>query len=44
MHRLWQRHNLRMEDFYNMSRRLQLLYIASELVEEENPCRHDRLR
>ena len=31
-HVLWQRHGLRMEDFYNMDSRLQHLYIASELV------------
>lgn len=41
---LWQRHNLRMEDFHAMPRRLQLLYIASELEEDENPVRHDTIR
>jgi len=41
---LWQRHNLRMEDFYHMPREMQLLYIASELVEDERPVRHDTLR
>jgi len=33
-----------MEDFYNMPRRLQLLYIASELEEDRNPCRHDTIK
>ena len=31
-HVLWQIHGLRMEEFYNMSDRLQALYMASELV------------
>lgn len=30
-----------MENFYAMPRRLQLLYIASELAEDEKPIRHD---
>lgn len=38
---LWQRHNLRMEEFHAMPRRLKLLYIASELEEDRNPVRHD---
>ena len=33
-----------MEDFYHMPREMQLLYIASELVEDERPVRHDTLR
>lgn len=41
---LWQRHGLRMEEFYAMPRRQQLLYIASELREDEKPVRHDTLR
>lgn len=40
-HILWQRHNLRIEDFYEMSRRMKLLYIASELLEDKKPFRHD---
>ncbi len=31
-HLLWQRHHIRMEEFYNMNPRLRCLYIASELV------------
>jgi hypothetical protein len=38
---LWQRHNLRMEDFYRMPREIQLLYIASELEEDKKPVRRD---
>ena len=30
-----------MEEFYAMSRRTQLLYIASELMENKNPVRRD---
>lgn len=30
-----------MENFYAMPRRLQLLYIASELEEDSNPLRRD---
>lgn len=33
-----------MEDFYQMPREIQLLYIASELEEDERPVRHDTLR
>lgn len=33
-----------MEDFYAMPRRLQLLYIASELTEDEKPVRHDTVK
>lgn len=33
-----------MEDFSDMPRRLQLLYIASELEEDKNPVRHDTIR
>lgn len=29
---MWQKHGIRMEEFYNMEPRLQNLYIASELV------------
>lgn len=32
-----------MEDFYAMPRRLQLLYIASEVEEDKNPVRHDTI-
>jgi len=41
---LWQRHHMRMEEFYHMPRRLQLLYIASELEENKNPVRNDIFR
>ena len=40
-HVLWQRHGLRMEDFAVMPRTRQLFYIASELIESEDPCRLD---
>jgi hypothetical protein len=30
MHVLWQKHGLRMEEFYKMPYKLQCLYIASE--------------
>lgn len=40
-HVLWQRHNLRMEEFNSMPRKRQLFYIASELAEMEEPCRRD---
>lgn len=33
-----------MEDFHAMPRRLQLLYIASELEEDRNPVRHDTIK
>lgn len=39
--KLWQRHNLRMEDFYNMPRKMRLLYVASEILEDEKPVRRD---
>ncbi|MCC8136262.1 MAG: hypothetical protein LUG91_00705 [Ruminococcus sp.] len=42
-HVLWQRHNLRMEDFAEMPRERQLFYIASELEEGQHPCRLDGL-
>ena len=38
---LWQRHGLRMEEFYKMPREIQLLYIASELEEDRKPVRRD---
>lgn len=38
-HILWQRHGLRMEEFAEMPRNLQLAYIASEQLERENPAR-----
>ena len=41
MHTIWQRHNLRPEEFYSMPRPLQLFYIASEITEGEHPCRLD---
>lgn len=34
-HILWQNHSLRFEDFYDMSPRLQKLYIASEIIRGE---------
>lgn len=40
-HILWQRHNLRMEDFDAMPRKRKLFYIASELTEGSDPCRRD---
>lgn len=36
-HILWQRHHLRMEDFADMPRTVQLAYIASEQLEDKNP-------
>lgn len=33
---LWQRHGLRMEEFYSMSPELRHLYIASEIVMAED--------
>ena len=33
-----------MEDFCDMDRRTQLLYIASEIMEGEEPCRSDHVR
>lgn len=36
-HILWQRHNLRMEEFAEMPRNVQLAYIASEQLEGEHP-------
>lgn len=36
-HILWQRHNLRMEDFAIMPREIQLAYIASEELELKTP-------
>lgn len=38
-HILWQRHNLRPEEFERMSRPMQLFYIASELEENREPVR-----
>ena len=38
-HILWQRHDLRMEDFADMPREVQLAYIASEQLEMETPYR-----
>jgi len=40
-HVLFQRHNLRIEDFLNMPYRQRLAYIASEILESENPVRRD---
>lgn len=36
-HILWQRHNLRMEEWANMPREVQLAYIASEQLEDTHP-------
>ena len=36
-HILWQRHHLRMEEFADMPRTVQLAYIASEQLEDKNP-------
>lgn len=36
-HTLWIRRGLRMEEFAEMPRKIQLAYIASELLEEERP-------
>nr|UWG90074.1 MAG: hypothetical protein [Bacteriophage sp.] len=32
-----------MEEFYKMPREIQLLYIASELVEDKKPVRNDTI-
>ena len=40
-HLLWQRHNLRPEEFYAMPSYLKAFYIASEDIENEHPCRRD---
>lgn len=42
--KLWQRHNLRPEEFEAMPRPMQSFYIASEILEEENPVRYDTVR
>jgi hypothetical protein len=39
---LWQRHNLRPEEFEAMPRSKQLFFIASELEEDANPTRYIR--
>lgn len=36
-HILWQRHGLRMEEFAEMPRSIQLAYIASEQLEDKYP-------
>lgn len=36
---MWQRHGVPMEEFLNWSYRKKAAYIASELVESENPVR-----
>ena len=36
-HILWQRHGLRMEEFAEMPRNVQLAYIASEQLEDKWP-------
>ena len=41
---LWQRHNLRPEEFFNMPRKTQIFYIASEILEEKDPVRMDTTR
>ncbi len=43
-HILWQRHNLRPEEFESMPHRRQLFFIASELEEDQNPIRRDTVR
>jgi len=40
-HLLWQRHNLRMEEFLEFPRDKKLAYIASEMLEQEDPARFD---
>lgn len=43
-HILWQRHHLRMEEFADMPRNVQLAYIASEQLALDNPLNSsDRL-
>lgn len=42
-HILWQRHNLRPEEFERMPRARQLFYIASELQEQSKPMRLDTI-
>ena len=36
-HIMWQRHNMRMEEFAFLPRDVQIAYIASELLENEEP-------
>ncbi|MBR4616588.1 MAG: hypothetical protein IKO55_13345 [Kiritimatiellae bacterium] len=36
-HILWQRRGLRMEDFFSMSEQCQLVYIASEILANDQP-------
>lgn len=36
-HLLWQKHGLRMEEYAEMPRNVQLAYIASEQLEAEHP-------
>ncbi len=43
-HVLWQRHDLRPEEFEAMPRSKQRFFIASELVEDKGPVRYIRLR
>ena len=43
-HMLWQRHNLRPEEFDAMSIKRKMFYIASEQLESESPCRLDVFR
>ena len=40
-HRLWQKRGIRMEEYAEMDRNMQLAYIASELLAEEIPLAAD---
>ena len=40
-HILWQKHNLPMEEFLDFPRKKKLAYIASEILENEDPVRTD---
>lgn len=37
-HLLWQRHGIRLEEYADMPRHIQLAYIASEELEHEKPA------
>jgi hypothetical protein len=42
-HVMWQRHGISIEVFLDWSKRKRLAYIASELIEDENPVRRDTM-
>ena len=41
---LWQRHNLRIEEFLAMPYKTKIVYIACEMLENENPVRRDTMK